>query len=57
MTPRSLFERAAPDCADCGARIQRVEYSWHVDEDGAWRMRGFTVCLNQHRRIVVPLSI
>jgi hypothetical protein len=55
MDRYALFEQALPACRECGAPVQRVEHSWHVDEDGVWRLRCFMVCANRHRVVVEPL--
>jgi hypothetical protein len=51
-----VFARAAPGCVDCGTPVRRVEHSWHLDEDGNWRLRAFMVCGDGHRIVVPPLA-
>jgi hypothetical protein len=36
--------------------VRRVEHSWHLDEDGNWRLRAFMVCGDGHRIVVPPLA-
>jgi hypothetical protein len=55
MSPDSVFEQASPSCRECRELVRRVEHSWHMDEDGVWRLRGFMVCANRHRVLVQPL--
>ncbi len=52
MSTDPLFDQAAPDCRKCDRPVERVEHSWHKDEDGTWRLRGFMVCANRHRVMV-----
>ena len=55
MNTGALFEQASPACRECGELVRRVEHSWHLDEDGMWRLRGFMVCADRHRVIVESL--
>ncbi|HEX6025276.1 MAG TPA: hypothetical protein VFZ00_25010 [Solirubrobacter sp.] len=55
MDRAELIARAAPQCRECDALVQRVEIPWHLDEDGRWRLRAFMVCGDGHRVLVEPL--
>jgi hypothetical protein len=54
MSKDELIALASPPCHECTDPVQRVEHRWHLDEDGNWRLRGFMVCSNKHRVLVVP---
>lgn len=46
--------RLSPACGDCGGPVQRVEMTWHLDEDGRWRCVASAVCADGHRAVVQP---
>jgi hypothetical protein len=57
MSKDALFEQASPACRECRELVRRVEHSWHTDEDGVWRLRGFMVCASGHRALVGLLGL
>lgn len=54
MNKSELIELAAPLCKTCNTPTQRLEQTWHRDEDGKWRAVSHLVCANHHRQIVEP---
>jgi hypothetical protein len=40
----------ALSCQECGGRVQRLEHTWRLDDEGNWRPNPFVmVCSRGHR--------